>query len=393
MKTSSWLAGMALVLASAGALAQTPGDPSGIRFTGAGFLTLAAGKVLGGTPDNPQTNPRHLGYGGPHYIADWSKAGVYESGAIRFKPDTRLGLQGSAELSPRFSLTGQIVAHGADDGKPDLEWFYGSWKASDKLTLQFGRKRLPILYYSESQDVGLSYPWLHLPPDLYGWQVVNYNGANARYRDQIADWTYVANVFAGHETHQDAGYMKLYNGKNSRSNVRWSRILGGELNLSRDWFEVRLGYFQNEVENGIANTGNYRPKFLQRTYTLGFMIDWENWRLANEYYVGDLSRAEEMNYAQVYALGYRLGRFTPSFTYSHYATRYVVGGPLHGYTRDDEERHDTRSLTLRYDLTSTSALKIQLDDYQDRSGPRFIAAGSVATGKVRLLSLGYDLVF
>lgn len=368
-------------------------EKPGLEFSGAGFVTLAAGAVLGGSKDGPDINSRYLGYKGPHYISDWAQGSVYENDGLQFKPDTRLGLQGSAIFSPRFSLTGQVVARGTRDGSVDLEWLYGSYRASDKLTFQVGRKRLPILYYSESQDVGVSYPWIHLPPDLYGWQVVNYNGANMSYRDQLGDWTYIANVFAGAETNKNSGYGKMYQGKASNTNVRWSNILGGELNLSRDWFESRIGYFQNDVENGIPGTDRYQAKFRQHTYTLGFVIAWENWRLHNEYYVGDLSRAEERDYAQVYAVGYRLGKFTPMFTYSNYETRYIAGGPLFGYTSNDEERHDTRTLSVRYDLTSSSALKLQYDDYRDRSGSAFTARGTVATGDVRLISFSYDRVF
>ena len=30
----------------------------------------------------------------------------------------------------------------------------------------------------------MAYPWVHLPGQVYGWEIVNYNGANLLYRDQ-----------------------------------------------------------------------------------------------------------------------------------------------------------------------------------------------------------------
>lgn len=389
------------ILASALALAGAMGvagsacavDLGGVELTGSGFLTVAAGKIIGGTTDNADVNPGYLGYKGPHFISDWAQGGVYQDNGLQFKPDTRLGLQGSAIFSPKFSITSQVVARGARDGKVDLEWLYGSYKLNDKLTLQVGRKRLPILYYSESQDVGVSYPWVHLPSDLYGWQVVNYNGANLMYRDQVGAWTYTANIFAGGEKNKDAGYQKMYNGKDSKTNVRWSRIIGGDLTLSRDWLETRVGYFQSDAENGITGTDDYADKYRQKIYTLGFVIDYENWIVRNEYYVGDLSSVEEKDYAQIYAIGYRIGKFTPMLTYANYYTKYAVGGPLNGYVHDDEERHDTRSVSLRYDLTTSSALKVQYDDYRDRSGAAFRAGGTVAAGNARLITVSYDMVF
>lgn len=387
------LAWMASVIFGAAAPAADAEDKPAIEFTGSGFVTLAAGAMLGGTKDGPDINPRYLGYRGPHYISDWAQGGVYEDDGLQYKPDTRLGLQGSVIFNPQLSLTTQVVARGARDGKANLEWLYGSYKVDDNLTVQVGRKRLPILYYSESQDIGISYPWVHLPADLYGWQVVNYNGANLMYSDRVGDWHYTANVFAGAETNKDAGYQKMYNGKASKTKVRWTDIRGGELILSQDWFESRIGYFQNNVENGVTGTANYAAKFRQKIYTLAFVIDYRDWLVRNEYYVGDLSKAEEKDYAQVFAVGYRIGKFTPMLTYSNYDTKYSVGGPLFGYTSSDEERHDTRSLSLRYDLGSSSTLKLQLDSYRDRSGTAFRARGNAVTGDSRLLTVSYDKVF
>ncbi len=390
MKITSWLVVATIGMTAMSSQAQ---EKPAVEFSGSGFLTVAAGKIVGGSSDNAETNPNYLGYKGPHFISDWAQGAVYENKGLQFAPDTRLGLQGSAVFGPGFSLTGQVVGRGARDGKVDLEWLYGSYKVNDNLTIQLGRKRLPILYYSESQDVGVSYPWAHLPTDLYGWQIVNYNGANLMYRDQIGNWSYTTTVFAGAETNKDSGYQKMYNGKDSKTNVRWTHILGGELALSRDWFETRIGYFQNDAENGVTGSGDYNPKYRQRIYTLGFVVDYGNWLIRNEYYVGDLSRVEEKDYAQIYAIGYRMGKWTPMLTYSNYHTRYRVGGALFGYRREDEERHDTRSLSLRYDLSSSSAVKIQYDDYRDYSGASFHAGGTVATGNARLITLSFDKIF
>ncbi len=391
---SPWIAGTVLMTALIASPTTAPAvEAGGIEWSGSGFLTLAAGRIVGGDDDNRRTNPAYLGYRGPHLISDWAQGGVYEAGGVRLAPDSRLGLQGSATFSPALSLTAQVVARGARDGKVDLEWLYGTWKASDRLTLQFGRKRLPILYYSESQDVGVSYPWLRLPPDLYGWQVVNYNGANLLWRDQAGLWSYSANLFAGAETNRDTGYQKMYNGKHSRTDVKWTNILGGELTVARDWFEGRLGYFQNRAYNGVPDGNDFDPGYRQRIYTAGVAIDHGPWVLRNEYYLGDLSSVEEKDYAQIYALGYRLGKFLPMLTYATYYTRYITGGRRFGYSHADEERHDTRSLSLRYDLSTSSALKIQFDDYRDRSGAAFRTGGSVAVGNARLIAVSYDLVF
>jgi hypothetical protein len=387
--TNSWRS----VLTTAGiALASLPlqaNDTLPIEFSGSGFATLAAGKIVGGTPDNRTVNPEYLGYRGPHFIADWAQGGVYEGGGPQIKPDSRIGFQGSATVASRFSLTTQIVARGARDGAANLEWLYGSAKLTDHVTLQAGRKRLPILFYSESQDVGISYPWIHLPPDIYGWQVVNYDGANLMMRDQREGWSYTLNLFAGNERNRDARYEKLYHGKDSRTEVRWTNIRGGELIAAKDWLEGRLGHFRNQVNAGTLGSGTPGQPYEQRIYTLGLALDHNDWVAHSEYYFADLSPVGERDHAYVVTLGRRFGKWLPMLAYSNYRTSYVSTGQA----PDSEERHDTRSFVMRYDLSTVSALKLQYDDYRDHSGAQFRARGTVAGGNARLVSVSYDLVF
>jgi hypothetical protein len=153
------------------------------EFSASGFLTLAAGRTFGG-----DTAQDFNGYRAPIFVTDFAQGSVYERGAWSLKPDTKLGLQGRAKFGPRASLTGQVVSRGAVNGNVDLEWIYASYELNEKLTLQIGRKRLPLFYHSETQDVGFTFPWTHLPSQFYGWEIVNYNGGNLLYRDVWGDW-------------------------------------------------------------------------------------------------------------------------------------------------------------------------------------------------------------
>lgn len=98
-------------------------------------------------------------------------------------------------------------------------------------------------------------PRAHLPGQLYGWEIVNYNGANLQYRDQFGSWLGTINVFGGGETSHDAGIWKIYNGKDSRTDAKWSRIFGAEIKLSRDWFEGRYVYITSTTRNRIVSEG------------------------------------------------------------------------------------------------------------------------------------------
>jgi hypothetical protein len=126
-----------------------------VDFSGSGFLTLAAGKMLDSKQDDA------------YFVSDYGQAGIYEKGdSWKIGPDSKLGLQGTATFNPQWSATAQVVARGAREGKVNLEWLYGSYNITDNLTLQFGQKRLPLFYFSESQDVGFTLPWVRLPPEV-----------------------------------------------------------------------------------------------------------------------------------------------------------------------------------------------------------------------------------
>ena len=64
-----------------------------------------------------------------------------------------------------------------------------------------------------------------------------------------------------------------------------------------------------------------------------------------------------------------------------------------GADPDGQEAHRTHSATLRYDLTTSSAVKVQLDVQKDRSGPNYTVDGFNRFGNARLLTATYDVVF
>jgi hypothetical protein len=354
----------------------------GVGFSGSGFLTLAAGKILKGDAQQDFN-----GFRAPIYAADFAQGGIYESGGWSMKPVSKLGLQGTATFNPQLSLTGQAVARGTRDGKVNVEWLYGNYAINDQLTLQAGRKRLPLFFFSESQDVGFAYPWVHLPPGQYGWEVVNYNGANLLYRSQWGAWSAGVNVFSGNETRNDNPYWKTTYGKDSRTNSKWTNIVGTDLSLTRDWLETRVAFIQSDFQN--TDEGEYLPKARQRIYSLSFRIDYQDWLLHNEYLYMDRKHAGEEDYSYLVGVGYRIGKYLPMLTYNRYWQR-LTPDPR------PEERWSVLALSLRYELTTTSALKIQLDRWRDRNGPDFNLnsdGNSVPYGNPRLLSLSYDMVF
>lgn len=387
-------------------------EVGGLDLTGSGFLTLGVGKMLNGGKNDVSD------FKGPIFVSDYAQAGVYESkSGLQWQPDTKLGLQGTATLpDKRFSVTGQIVSRGARDGKVNLEWLYGSYKINNNFTLQVGRKRIPMFYYSETQDVGLALPWTHLPSQLYGWEAVNYNGVNLAYQGQWGAWSSAINLVAGQGDMKETGYAKIYLGKHNRTDVKWENLLGGDITLSKDWLETRFVYLQSKNKSR-DRTGVWEGAFTpgsdaygvtsgpdadwvdagrQQIYGLTFNVDYNNFLVRSEViYIDRDETAGYKDHAQILGVGYRLGKWTPMVTVSNYRLQAITAA---GTPSDATEAHRTTSLTLRYDLTTSSALKIQYDHQRDRSGPNYTmdGSGTVLTnrfGNARLLTMTYDMVF
>ena len=125
------------------------------EFTYSGFATVAVGKVMGGS----NNAPLNTHFDCPCYIADYGQGAVYER-EWSLGQESKVGVQGTYKFTPSLSATGQVVARGVDGGTADVEWAFLSYEASPNWTLQAGRKRLPMYFFSDFQDVGYAYNWV-----------------------------------------------------------------------------------------------------------------------------------------------------------------------------------------------------------------------------------------
>jgi hypothetical protein len=373
-------------------------EGSGPEYSGSGFVTITAGKMLGGTKGNVG------GYNCPCYVSDYAQAAIYDGrSGLQWGPDSKLGLQGSVSFDDKkYSLTAQVVSRGAQNGAADLEWLYGTYKLNDKIALQAGRQRLPMFYYSDSQDIGFTLPWTHLPTWLYGWQVVNYNGVKMQYQDQFGGWSANADLIAGDEHRSNSGYWKVYgNGAQSVTDVNWTNIVGGNLTLAKEWFETRFVYIQSHTQDQpLTNTWDFTtltydipptlaPVAKQRIYGLTLKADYQNWQLYGEMISIVHPGLTYKDFAHNYAAGYRYGKWLPMLTWGQYRGTVITSGVLPNAPPSVANSQQTYSLSLRYDLTISSDLKTEYDITSDHSNPGF----TPRYGSSRVLTFAYDKVF
>ncbi len=95
---------------------------------------------------------------------------------------SKFAVQGQYGITDTLSLTGQLASKPQQDSwKVGPGNIYLAWQANDNLTLRGGRIGTPVYMYSETLNVGFSYPWLRLPEEVYSLvQLTSHDGADIR---------------------------------------------------------------------------------------------------------------------------------------------------------------------------------------------------------------------
>ncbi|MGM9513239.1 hypothetical protein ACS5PK_03185 [Roseateles sp. DB2] len=345
-----------------------------------GFASLVVGRSTGGCVADAGMAPSYQA-DCTRYIADWAHAGVYTQDWSAAQ-ESRAGLQLSWAPTREWSATTQITARSRPDQHLNLEWAYLSYAPSPSWTLQVGRKRLPLYFYSDFQDIGYAYSTIRPSPDVYGWDVVNYNGLSAAWRTALGGWNLRLEGLYGGETSRKNPYSRLVT--DETLDVRWSGIVGAVVELEQDWFSARLSYIRSDFQQGLHGQGwgelaDGSMKGRQSFIGLALNADPGDWVLRSE--LGRSKRPSIGYDADFYLLtvGHRFGPWTPTVGLSQYKEKARVDAyaPL-----------DTRSLliALRYELNASSALKVQWDRVRER-GPQPFA------GNANALTASWDLVF
>lgn len=336
-----------------------------------GYASVIGGRVLSGTGVESEGIP-------PSFLANYPLVGVYEKD-WSFKPDTRFGLQFRANLTDGLSATAQVVARGADDFDARFEWAYLSYDLNDHWTLQAGKKRLPLYYYSDFFDVGYAYLWIRPPADNYTWQIFNYTGVNAMFNYFVGDWDISGNIYTGREDDSQNKLLSEYFPPRQPTREIWKNIVGGVLNLNRDWLDIRLTYmtYINEryrTIDGVVERVTWGDSLTRRGKFAGVSVnmDFGSWIFLSELNRLDLDGGKFDTY--MVSAGYRINQFTPYISFADFDSA--------------NEKHNTTSLGLRWDFHSNAAFKFQYDDVKDKSEPFWEVAGDSKS-----ITFGVDLVF
>ena len=324
-----------------------------------GYASIVAGRVINGD----------------EFLADYPKTGVYDND-WSFSPDTSFGIQLNTDINEQLDLVIQVTSHGALGYEVELDWAYISYQLNPEFSLQAGRKRLPLYYYSDFFDVGYAYYWIRPPADNYTWQISNYNGLSLLYQPEITEWDLLLNLYVGREDSEDNELLSML--MSASVDETWKNMVGFVAELSKDWIELRATYMQGELDrtvNDIITEQNVKQKFSGISANFYFY----NFIFLSEFNQYDRDESDIHVDTQMLSVAYQLNDFIPHITQSSFVQEENLAG--------GDENHETVSIGLRWDFNQTTALKIQYDKVRDKG------VNIRVLGDSESISLGMDLVF
>ncbi|WP_054895777.1 hypothetical protein [Pseudomonas sp. NBRC 111137] len=204
---------------------------------------------------------------------------------------SKLGGQIQYGLTDTIGLTLQAtVKPEQDNWKANLEWAYVSWQANDRLILRTGRLRNPVYMYSETLDVGFTYPWLRLPDEVYSQvQLSNYEGADAVYTIPLSFGALTFQVGGGQAVNRNIfGLDKLYD-------IDYKKIFTSNVSLATNRFgTLRISYTEADIDsdyNAVVRTSSGESSNVSfgslnkqkgKFASVGYQYDNGTWLTSNE---------------------------------------------------------------------------------------------------------------
>ena len=333
-----------------------------IHFSG--FASIVGGQTISGKDDA--------------FLADYSLVGLYDDD-LSFQPETTMGLQARAELDLGLSFTSQWVSRGLNDFNSEISYAYLSYQVSSEISLQAGRKRLPLQYYSEFFDVGFAYPWIRPPADLYTWQILNYNGVSLDHKTRLGKGVLNTSFYVGREDSNNNRLLSTFF-FNEETNETWKNIIGIRSDYAMGDFQTLFSYTNFKLDRSFTSPTTTQVSIKNGNvdfFAASFNYDNGQYLLLTEVNHWSSPRFEATN--SLWSVGYQINNLTPFLAFSEFKQAEKV-------TNEDLEEHTTSSLGVRWNFHPQAAFKAQFDDIQDK--------GSLAlVGDAQAITLGIDLVF
>jgi hypothetical protein len=269
---------------------------------------------------------------------------------------SKFGAQVNYGITDTIGATLQLTAKPAqDEWNANVEWAYFSWQTNDNLMLRAGRLRTPVYMYSESIDVGFSYPWLRLPDEVYSQvQLSNYEGLDAVYNLPLSFGSLAFQVAGGQAKNRDIFAF------DDMHDIDYKKLFGANVSLAtNDYGTLRVGYVEADITSEIEGVvrlpalvgGGVITQAFQsldqqkgKFTSIGYQYDNGTWLTSNEWTSRVIETDDAGSVDAFYLMGgRRFGEFLTHVTYAQ--------------LDDDAGRQNSWTLGLNYNLLPNVVLK------------------------------------
>ena len=415
-----WLAGATCALLGVMGHAQdspgaedTAADPEGASWSIKGFGTLGA---------------VYHNSAGVNFRRNISQAQGAQAGRVSLAPDSMLGLQASAQWSPQWQGAVQLISQDsvADGYRPGVSWAYVRHSPRENVAMRLGRLGIEMYLQGDAAHVGYSSLAVRQPTTFYPDTL---DGVDVEMTHPLGPGTVrVKGAFGWVHGTLSSGFNP-YIADGSRFAMLLTDYVSGSwtTRFSLGRMKMRNESSTPELDAFRANLLAQAPngqEIVNRTLMKGRHLDYVAASLA--YDSGPLQGALNVvhwwssgwvtNWAWYGHLGYRMGAFTPYLTFHHArAPRDTLAtGIPQGLSTLTDQFNDAAALVqsagrvnqsslgmgMRYELTRSSALKVQWDHirYQDTDVISDVAQSAVPFGQrgrrsLNLLSVAWEFVF
>jgi len=383
------------------ALGVLPAQASDLKFSG--FLSIGGGMV---------DDEKSLPYAG------------YSEEDFNFNNNI-LGLQVTGPVAEKLTATAQFIARSGDDYNVASEWAYVSYQATSSTKIRAGRLRTPFYMYSDFLDVGYAYSWISPPREVYYLPFNNVDGIDF----------YTTGSWGGFDTSLQ-GYFGSFTDELDFSgqvlSTKTRNQIGVAGTIGKDWWTLRAAYHEAELTidfsqvplGATATVGSFSNTLRSFNFTknaddiltekdnasfaeLGLNIDTGRFVAAAEYVEFQPKGSFlSKNIREYVMLGVRTGDWLfhitgsqsndeashPESSIPANVTLPVVGSTnflianLKALAASQVVDRDVLTLGVRWDFTSSAALKLQYDDVDDTQP-------SGADRKQKVFSVALQTVF
>lgn len=324
---------------------------------------------------------------------------------LSFEADTRIGIQITAAVTPKLDVTAQLLAKDAKDTyEVEADWAYASYRLNDGTDIRAGRIKFPIFLASEYQEVGIAYPWVRPPEELYGSVPVKaISGVDMLKRLRLGNSDLTLQPLAGNYSEDGI--------KDSRATVDVDarNLLGLVASLASDAFTLRAAYVTGDLDLVIdaqvpnpAPPGSFASMPITAgddedysTASAGLHMDWHDVIGYAEYADSDFGDMLGHTKAWYATLGYRMGDWLPHITYAERDTD-MPADPIPGPPNEAAsfmQNQSSIALGLRYNPSANTALKFEAKQVEPEDGTNGLFSTMIDDDKAMVYSVVYDVVF